>query len=118
MHNSGEKALILDELFSKATFFIQNTKMIENSVTEALKYLAKELKKPVSPNHVMEIFKQVMELHNNGLNVINSIIEKFPLEMTVQELQLLQDFRSLSDINKSTVINFLKSIKKVSNESQ
>ena len=116
MQDFNEKAAILNELLSKATFFIQNTKVLETSVTEALKYLAEELKHPVSPSNVMEIFKQVMNLHNNGLSIINSIVEKFPLEMTIQELQLLQDFRMLSDINKSTVINFTKSIAKVYHE--
>lgn len=103
----NEKSEVLTELMNKAKFFLSNCRKLDNATIYSLRRLAEAQHKALDPDKVFSMYKDVMELQILALKSIDSIIEKFPVEATIQERQVLDAFRKLPEEDKQAVVRTL-----------
>lgn len=98
---------VLSQLLDKAQFFLNNSKRLDSATIYAVRKLATTMRKSTDPTEVVRIYNNVVELHTLALKTINNILEKFPVEMTIQEMRLLEMFRLAPEKDKSEILRIL-----------
>lgn len=100
---------ILDSLMKDAKQVLAQYETIANIATRTLEtaniYANSEA---ADPDKLLDIFRRIHDMQMSSLNTLNSVIERFPVEHTVQELQLLEIFRNLTERQKQTFMSMLE----------
>ena len=105
------KTDVLNGLLEKAQFFISNSQKLDNATIYAVRKLAVSLRKSADPNEVMSMYSRVMDLQILALKTINNIVDKFPVELTIQELHMLELFRKMPEYERQQFIQILSNSK-------
>ena len=101
------KSKVLTELLEQAQFYLSNSKKLNYAATYAINRLTKSMRDIMEPKDLMTVYMTITDVHSQALHVINNIVEKFPVEHTIQELQMLELFRSMSEHERHELIEIL-----------
>lgn len=104
-----ERLQILDEVLQSAQNVLSEYKSIASVSSEALNrmkaYIAQD---QVEPKEVLDMFRRVHDMQMQSMQVFTNVLEKFPVEHTVQELQMLELFRNLTEHQKRQFMSQLE----------
>jgi len=104
-----DRLQILDDLMSSAKQVLEVHKSVADTAVRALEHskvymLAKE----TNPQDVLNLYNKIHQIDMETLSTLNSIIERFPVEHSIQELQLLETFRNLSERQRQDLLTYLE----------
>lgn len=104
-----DRLSILDELITSAKQVLETHKSVADTAVRALEHAkVYMLAKDTNPQDVVNIYNRIHQIDIETLRTINSIIERFPVEHTVQELQLLEFFRNLSERQRQDLLTYIE----------
>lgn len=104
-----ERLEILNDLFKSAKEVLSQYSAISQTAVSALARAEAYMNiEEVSPKEILDLYKRIHDMQMQSLNTFNSIIEKFPVEHTIQELQLLEIFRNLTERQKQSLMTYLE----------
>lgn len=104
-----DRLSILDELMCSAKQILDIHKTVADTAVRALEHAkVYMLAKETNPQDVINIYNRIHQIDIETLKTINSIIERFPVEHTVQELQLLEFFRNLSERQRQDLLVYIE----------
>ena len=96
--NPREEAYTL--LMEQVLSFIDRFKFIDKSVESLCKKLCKITVSDAEFNEMMKLYNTTGQMFIKSLNLLDSIICRFPQEVTPDELELLENYRKLSEAEK------------------
>lgn len=106
-----ERLQILNELLESAkevlSEYRQMSEVACSALTRAKAYMNLE---DTKPNEVLDMYRRIHDMQIQSLNTMNSIIERFPVEHTIQELQLLEIFRNLTEKQKQQLMTSMEAL--------
>lgn len=106
-----DRLQILDSLMQSAKEVLSQYKSIAESASTALTKSEIWMQtKDADPKDIVDIFRRIHDMQIQTLQTLNSIIERFPVEHTIQELQLLEVFRNLTERQKKTLMSQLEQL--------
>lgn len=106
-----ERVKILDELLQSANQLLSNYRKFSEASAESLVRLSAYVSsKEANPKDILDMHKRIHDMQMQSLNLFNTILEKFPVEHTVQELQLLEIFRNLTETQKKHMMTQLEKL--------
>ena len=104
-----ERLQILDDVLQSAQSILAEYKSIASVSSEALNrmkaYIAQD---KVEPKEVLDMFRRVHDMQMQSMQVFTNVLEKFPVEHTIQELQMLELFRNLTEHQKRQFMSQLE----------
>lgn len=103
----NSKSKVLTELLEQAKFYLSHSKKLNYAATYAINRLTRNMRDVMEPKDVMTVYMTITDVHSQALKVINNIVEKFPVEHTIQELHILELFRGMSEREKQELIEIL-----------
>lgn len=104
-----DRLSILDDLMSTARNTLEIHKSVADTAVRALEH-AKiyMLAKNTNPQDVINMYNRIHQIDMETLRTVNAIIERFPVEHTVQELQMLELFRNLSERQRQDLLTYIE----------
>lgn len=106
-----DRIQILEEVIEDAKELLRQYKEFsEVSAQSLLKLSAYVSDKAADPKEILDMHKRVHDMQMQSLTMFNTILEKFPVEHTVQELQLLEIFRNLTEAQKKSLMAQLETL--------
>lgn len=96
--SSREEAYTL--LMEQVLSFIERFKFIDKSIESLCKKLCKISVSDAEFNEIMKLYNTTGQMFIKALNLLDSIICRFPQEVTPDELELLENYRKLSEAEK------------------
>lgn len=104
-----DRLKILDDLMKSAQQVLDTHKSVADVAVRALEQAkVYMLAKDTSPQEVINLYNRIHQIDMETLSTLNSVIERFPVEHTVQELQLLEVFRNLSERQRQDLMTYLE----------
>lgn len=98
---------ILDELMQSAKQVLEQYKSIAEVASSTLEH-SKVLMQTLEPKELLDMYKRIHDMQMQSLTTFNNIIERFPVEHTIQELQLIELFRNLTERQKQDLLTYLE----------
>lgn len=106
-----DRLQILDDLMNSAKQVLETHKSVADTAVSALEHAKIYMSlKDVDPKEVVNMYNRIHDIDMETLRTLNSIIERFPVEHTVQELQLLEVFRNLSERQRQDLMTHLEQL--------
>ena len=104
-----DRLQILDGLMTSAKQVLETHKSVADTAVRALEQAkVYMLAKDTNPQEVINLYNRIHQIDMETLTTLNSIIERFPVEHTVQELQMLETFRNLSERQRQDLMTYLE----------
>ena len=104
-----DRLQILDDLMSSAKQILETHKSVADTAVRALEQSKVfMLAESTNPQDIVNLYNRIHQIDMETLTTLNSIIERFPVEHTVQELQLLETFRNLSERQRQDLLTYLE----------
>ena len=104
-----DRLQILDGLMTSAKQVLETHKSVADTAVRALEQAkVYMLAKDTNPQEVINLYNRIHQIDMETLTTLNSIIERFPVEHTVQELQVLETFRNLSERQRQDLMTYLE----------
>ena len=101
------KSKVLTGLLEQANFYLSHSKKLNYAATFAINRLTRDMRDAMNPKDLMTVYMTINDVHTQALHIINNIVEKFPVELTIQEMQILELFREMSEHEKHELIEIL-----------
>lgn len=96
-----ERLQILDDVLKSAKEVLRQYNELASVSSEALNrtkaYIAQD---QVEPREVLDMFRRTHDMQMQSMQLFTNVLEKFPVEHTIQELQMLELFRNLTEHQK------------------
>ena len=106
-----DRLQILDDLMSSAKQILETHKSVADTAVRALEQSKVfMLAESTNPQDIVNLYNRIHQIDMETLTTLNSIIERFPVEHTVQELQLLETFRNLSERQRQDLLTYLEKL--------
>ena len=106
-----DRLSILDEVLKSAVEVLRQYKELAGVASSALTRAEAYMQMPEThPREVIDLFKRVHDMQMQSLSTFNSILERFPIEHTIQEVQLLEIFRNLTEKQKQQLMLHLEGV--------
>lgn len=104
-----DKLQILDDLMTSAKQVLDTHKSIADIAVRSLEHAkVYMLVENINPKDILDLYNRIHQIDMETLATLNSIIERFPVEHTIQELQLLEIFRNLSEKQRQDLLTYLE----------
>lgn len=104
-----DRLQILDDVLKSAQTSLEQYKSFAEVASQALIRAESYIQiKDLDPKDVLDMFNKVHEAQMQTLTTLNSVIERFPVEHTIQELQVLEFFRNLTERQKRAFMSNLE----------
>lgn len=104
-----ERIEILNELFQSASTVLKQYEALSTVASSALEKAKAWMESDnASPAEIIDMFKRIHDMQMQSLSTFNSILEKFPVEHTIQELQMLELFRNMTERQKQQLMTQLE----------
>lgn len=103
-----DRLQILDEVLKSAKEMLAQHSAFSNVATRALARAETLVENSSDPKEILDTFRRIHDMQMQSLQFFNAVIEKFPVEHTIQELQLLEIFRNLTERQKQTFMHTLE----------
>lgn len=104
-----DRLQILDDLMTSAKQVLETHKAVADTAVRALEQAkVYMLAKETNPQEVLNLYNRIHQIDMETLTTLNNIIERFPVEHTVQELQMLETFRNLSERQRQDLMTYLE----------
>lgn len=105
---------MISGLMSAAKEILSQYQSVANIANQVIKRMELYAQNKPDPKELIDMFKRVHDMQMESIKTINSILEKFPVEHTVQELLLIDLFRKFSESQKHQFMSALEKELKVS----
>ena len=106
-----DRLTILDEVLQSAQEVLKQYKEMSQVTSETLMrlnlYISKEA---TDPKEILEMHRRVHDMQMQSMQLFSNVLEKFPVEHTIQELQLLEVFRNLTEFQKRQFMSTLEQL--------
>lgn len=100
---------ILDDVLKSAQEILQQYKDLAEVASEALNRTKVHLSQNATePKEILDTFKRVHDMQMQSMQLFTNVLEKFPVEHTIQELQMLELFRNLTEHQKRQFMSQLE----------
>lgn len=106
-----DRLKILEEVLQSAQTTLKQYESLAEVAATVLAKAETWMQAPnADPSEIVDMFKRIHDMQMQSLSTFNSILEKFPVEHTIQELQLLELFRSLTEKQKQSLMSQMEQI--------
>lgn len=105
-----DKVQILDDLLKTAKEIVSQHTEIANVATRALSRSEVYMQNTTDPRDIIDMYKRIHDMQMQSLTTLSNILDKFPVEHTIQELQMLELFRNLTERQKQQFMSTLETI--------
>lgn len=106
-----DRLKILEEVLQSAQTTLRQYESLADIASTVLAKAETWMKSEnADPREIVDMFKRIHDMQIQSLSTFNSILEKFPVEHTIQELQLLELFRSLTEKQKQKLMTQMEQI--------
>lgn len=106
-----ERMKFLEELMQSARQVLEHHKDFTETAVRVLEHAKVYFESgKVDPDKIFNMYNRIHEMDMQSLQMLNSVIEKFPVEHTVQELQMLEIFRNLSERQRQDLLLHLEKL--------
>lgn len=103
-----DKVQILEGVLQAAKEVLAMHSKFSDSATRALARAEVYLEHATNPKDILDMYRRIHDMQMQSLATLGSTMEKFPLEHTIQELQLIELFRNLNERQKQQVLATLE----------
>ena len=100
---------VFQELMQQVLTFIEKFKYIDKSIENLCKTMCKTALSNAEFNEIMKLYNTTGQMFIKALNLLDNIICRFPQELSTDELELIEQYRKLSEANKFIFKTRLKS---------
>lgn len=105
------KLQFLDTLMQSTQTVLNQYESLAKIATETLARAEVYMKQDTAdPKEVLDMFRRVHDMQMQTLSTLNATLERFPVEHTIQELQMLELFRNLNEQQKKQFMTQLEII--------
>lgn len=106
-----ERMQIVDEVLKSAHTILEQYEKTASVASQALErsliYMQLDSTKP---EEVLDMFKRIHDMQMQTLGMFDKVLEKMPVEHTIQELQMLELFRNLTERQKQQFMTQLEQL--------
>jgi hypothetical protein len=96
----SSKEEVFNSLMEQVLAFIERFKFIDKAVESLCKKLGRAYVSNLEFNEMMKLYNTTGQMFLKSLELLNTIICRFPQELTPDELELLEYYRKLSDAER------------------
>jgi hypothetical protein len=103
-----QKFRCLSSVLSYSNELLNNVNKIITSANVALGKIHSASIKAETADDVVKMYNQLMSTQESCLSILNKIVERFPIELDLQEIELLDNYRALASNSKSTMFTAIR----------
>lgn len=105
-----DKVQILDELLNTAKDIVAQHTQIANTATRALSRAEVYMQNSTDPKEIIDMYRRIHDMQMQILTTLTAILDKFPVEHSIQELQMLELYRNLTERQKQQFYSTLETL--------